>query len=137
MTPQARDRDGRGSPERDPGVYEGVVRSLLDLQRRLRGNAEDAGSNPPVIGRPARADDLVVVDDVDLSLELGPGSKTGDDADPDLVGADRIWALTARVRRIETDLSGVYETVGRLAEELDDLRDATSGSDPGARGDAD
>lgn len=113
------------------------MRSLLDLQRRLRGNTGDAGSDPPVIGRPARADDLVVVDDVDLSLELGPGSKTGDDSDPEAAGADRIWALTARVRRIETDLSGIYETVGRLAEELDDLRDATTGSDPRARGDAD
>jgi hypothetical protein len=54
-----------------------------------------------------------------------------------LAEADRITALSARIRRLERDLSGIFESVGRLAEDLDAIRDSVGslGRDP--RGDPD
>lgn len=138
MTSHERDPRDPGAADREPGTHEGVVDSLLDLQRRLRAAGSSSWRATPdgrVLGRPARTDDVFAVDDLDLSVEAeGSGAE---EVAALLAEADRITALSARIRRLERDLSGIFESVGRLAEDLDAIRDAVGslGRDP--RGDPD
>lgn len=114
-----------------PQDHEEVVDTLLDLQRRLRGDPPIARSGvrpsrsamaPPRPMTETTPDEVIVVDDLDAAVIEVDGRQTGADAagHPEVaVGDDRVRALDDKIRRLEDDLSGVFETVGRLAESMD------------------
>jgi hypothetical protein len=117
MTPKTpgSDRPGSGRPE--PGAHAEVVDTLLELQRRLRDARPWASTTRPrtlrPVGKPARDDDVIVLDDLDVTVETTSLAEGGE--------AERVAQLTARLRRLEDDLLGIYETLGRLAEELETI----------------
>ncbi|MEX2101158.1 MAG: hypothetical protein WEA54_01355 [Actinomycetota bacterium] len=121
MAPQGGSTPASGAPDRDPDTHAEVVDTLLGLQRRLRGERSEPGAPAASAAPSSRSsepepaeDTVVVVDDVDVSVEIDPPPTVGD--------TGRVGALAERVRKLEGDLSGIFETVGRLADDVDAAR---------------
>lgn len=123
-----------------PQDHEEVVDTLLNLQRRLRGDPPLARARvrpsrspvgpPPIAPEVRMADDVIVVDDLDADvIDVDDLAESDPRQDPIVpVDEDRVRVLDDKLRRLEDDLSGVFETVGRLAETMD------AAADGGVRG---
>lgn len=83
----------------------------------------DPDADPP-IAPPLGPDDIVVGHD-DLSIIVAGGSPAPP-SEPRVAGAEDLRAMSERLRRVEEELDGVFETIGRLLRTGD-------ASDPGPR----
>jgi hypothetical protein len=69
----------------------------------------DPDAEPP-IAPPLGPDDIVVAHD-DLSIIVESASPSDP---PSVAGAEDLRAMSERLRRVEEELDGVFETIGRL-----------------------
>ena len=83
----------------------------------------DPDADPP-IAPPLGPDDIVVGHD-DLSI-IVEGASPASPSEPRVAGTEDLRAMSERLRRVEEELDGVFETIGRL------LRGGDA-SDPGGR----
>jgi hypothetical protein len=70
----------------------------------------DPDADPP-IAPPLGPDDIVVGhDDLSIIVEASPASPS----EPRVAGTEDLRAMSERLRRVEEELDGVFETIGRL-----------------------
>ena len=114
----------------DGTAHEVVVSSLMDLQARLRGDADEQTQARTAIQTEAPAVEMlsVVEDDLTVQVEAVPTEEEGHVAPvtplyPAAATDDtRLAALTERLERLEVELDGVIDRIQRVdPERLDRL----------------
>jgi hypothetical protein len=69
----------------------------------------------PPIAPALGADDIVVGhDDLSIIVEAASTASTASPAEPRVAGAEDLRAMSERLRRVEEELDGVFQTIGRL-----------------------